>query len=244
MVILADSGLQTSPPLDFRQPGVLSAEPAEIANYLQRTGQLPDLSGVTVLFAGLGATTTPQTPLTDTQINRLTTTYTAIATAAGATCVAVLATTPDTRPRTDVPEVDQVPVPPPVTFTTSDPLILGNDVIGFAPDTAQFLDPAAATTALAPVLAHLRTHPHSTVTVTGTCSSGVLGHYPDRIALSLARARAVAGLLTDAGISPDRIITHGAGTDFPDFVPDLAPDGTLLPGPAAHNRSVRLTITT
>ncbi|MGW5317333.1 OmpA family protein [Nocardia thailandica] len=238
-VLLVDSGLQTVAPLDFTQPGVLSADPAEIVTFLTRAHTLPDLTGVAVLLAGIGATTSPQTPLTDPQITHLRAIYRAVFTAAGATCVDFLDTVPD-RTSADNPHlVPTVPVPTAPAFTAT-ATVLDSDTLRFQPESAEIADLSTARAVLAPVVTALRGNPALRLQITGTTSTGIPGQGRDRVELSTARAESVRALLIEQGVAADRLTTRGVGTDFPEFVPDLTADGTLLPGPAARNRSVRL----
>src|SRR4051794_11296478 len=46
LLVIRDSGLSTTGVLDFRQPGLLDADPEEIADSLADVGQLPALAGV------------------------------------------------------------------------------------------------------------------------------------------------------------------------------------------------------
>jgi len=48
----------------------------------------------------------------------------------------------------------------------------------------------------------------------------------------------VKRILVSQGVDADRITTEGAGNQSKYHVPDVGPDGTLLPGPAAENRRV------
>ncbi len=241
-VVLMDSGLQTVAPLDFTRPGVLAADPADLVQFLRASGQLPDLSGTAVLYAGLGATAAPQARLTDSQVAHLEALYRAVAEASGARCVAVVDLAPSTAAVGDVPPVSPVPVPAPVSVTVdTGPIVLDATTVAFHPDTADLVDPAAADQVLAPLIARLSEEPERTVTLIGTCASGT-GTGPDPVALSGARADTVAGRLITAGIAPHRITTYGVGTAFAQFVIDLDADGTLLPGPAAQNRTVRITV--
>lgn len=63
-----------------------------------------------------------------------------------------------------------------------------------------------------------------------------------QIRLSTLRARRVRDELVALGASRAQISAKGAGSDFPQFIPDHGPSGALLAGPAALNRSVRLTL--
>src|SRR4051794_19300437 len=62
-VVVVDPGLSTTGALDFTQPGMLDADPHYVADSLGDLHQLPGLSGVSVVFQGLGETTGPQPAL-------------------------------------------------------------------------------------------------------------------------------------------------------------------------------------
>ena len=56
--------------------------------------------------------------------------------------------------------------------------------------------------------------------------------------LSERRANAVKAVLVELGVPAESITTEGVGATWPDRVPDIAPDGSLIPWAAAQNRSV------
>src|SRR5205085_1257162 len=62
-VVVLDSGLSTVALLDFRTPGLIDSDPAELAASLKAARQLPDLAGDDVVFQGLGDTAAPQVEL-------------------------------------------------------------------------------------------------------------------------------------------------------------------------------------
>ena len=62
-LVLIDSGLDDRGALDFTVPGMVAATPAEVAQQLKASGNLPDLRGFTVLLVGIGYTAPPQAPL-------------------------------------------------------------------------------------------------------------------------------------------------------------------------------------
>ncbi|MFE1592863.1 OmpA family protein [Nocardia sp. NPDC058705] len=238
-VLVIDSGLQTVPPLDFSQPGVLGADPGEVAEFLRQAAALPDLSGVAVLLAGIGSTASPQQPLTDAQSIHLRAIYRAVLETAGASCISFLNTVPDRAPTGSPFPVTLVSAPATPAFAAT-PTVLDSNTLRFLPESEQFVNPDAARAVLAPVVAALRADPGMRLQITGTTATGIPGHGRDRIELSTARAESVRQVLLDEGIAADRLIARGVGTDFAEFVPDITADGVLLPGPAARNRSVRL----
>ena len=240
-VVFVDSGLQTVDPLDFRQPGLLDADPVEVVDFLERTGAVPDLSGLTVIFVGIGDTAPPQKGLDVARRERLVALWSEIAKAGGAACVHV-----DSAPRgggapTGVPRVGTVPVPPPpvADFTALGPTILPDDgTVGFVPGRAVLRDPRAAAEVLRPFGDWLLDDRDRRVELTGTTAR--FGELGSQIELATLRAEAIKQVLVDQGVDPAQITTRGVGSEFPEYVNDQGSDGSLLPGPAAANRTVRI----
>lgn len=237
-VILADSGVQTTPPLDFRDGALLAAEPADVATFLRKSRLLPDLTGRTVALVGIGNTVAPQQTFDQRTHDNLIAIWKAVATAAGARCVAVFNQPGGSAPRTgELPAVTTVAPPPEPTPTglCARTVLRNSGKVGFLPNKAVFVDPAAAQStlaAMAPDMIRL----HQRITLIGTTATD--GTPAGRRRLSLQRAEAVKKVLVNLGVPADRIETLGVGTDWPDHVPDIGPNGVLLPGPAAKNRSV------
>lgn len=232
-VVLLDSGLQTTGDLDFRADGMLDAQPAEVVAFLTGKDALPDLRNRQVVLIGTGDTAAPQQQLDTAGRRRLVELWSAIATAGGASCVQAV-TRPVSGDAADgVPAVSVVPVAAPAAFVPCGRTVLGDGgSVGFTPDTANLRDPAAARQTLAD-LAKVLTGGRQRVELIGTTAGR-----GDGLALSGDRAAAVKRELVALGVPGDRITTRGVGNTWPDREPDVAPDGTLLPGPAARNRSV------
>ena len=148
-LVLADSGLQTVSPLDFRHDNLLQAEPAEVTTFLKKQQLLPDLTGQHVVLVGLGNTAAPQAQLNNRLHKGVIAIWRQIALAGGATCVGV-SDAPDTQPSlTGVPAVGVVSLPAPVSFKACGETDLGNGgSVGFLPNQAVFRDPAAARSTL------------------------------------------------------------------------------------------------
>ena len=236
-VVLVDSGLQTTAPLDFRQSGQLDAPPADTINFLRQSRALPMLEGTTVILAGIGDTASPQEALSPAQRQSLVALWTGIAKASGAACVAVVPEPRSGEAPADAPPVSVVPVPPPPTVVPGKPTALPDDgSVGFQPDTAEFRDRAAASAVLTPFAQYLSASPTRRLALTGT--SARAGTMESQVDLSTRRAEAVKQLLVEAGAPADRISTTGVGSQFPGYVNDLGPGGRQLPGPATTNRKV------
>lgn len=235
-IVVLDSGLSTVAPLDFRTPGLLDSDPAELAASLKTARQLPDLAGDDVVFQGLGDTTAPQADLGRPQRAGLIALWTAIAKAAGAHDVRVEKSPLTATPQTGLPAVSPVVLAKAVSCTATAVTLTGSDV-GFLPDSAEFRDRAAATAVVGPIAAQLR-GAHVTATLTGTTAD--VGDKAGQVRLSAQRAQAVAALLTGLGVPADRLTVTGRGSDFPGYVVDHDGAGHLMPAAAALNRKVMI----
>jgi len=236
-IIVIDSGLQTTTPLDFRT-GLLGDDPQTIVSYLRGAGELPDLAGRRVYFERLGWTAPPQPSLGIPGRKRLVAIWEAIARAAGARCTwadetaSTNAAVPGRPPVGIVTPPAMTPAPPRPCSQTD----LGDaDNVGFTFDSATFRDPAGAHATLHRLAAvMLRTG--ESVQLTGATSSE--GSDAHNLALSVQRADAVRAELVQMGVSASRIAATGVGSHLPGRLNDRASDGQLLIGPAIANRKV------
>jgi OmpA-OmpF porin, OOP family len=222
-VVLMDSGLQTVPPLNFAAADLLDASISSVVAQLRTAGELPQLSGQTVILDGIGYTAAPQPPLDQDQRDDLIELWQQIATAAGAARVQVVRT-PNTGPAAaGLPAVSIVAVPSPdnVLIGCNQESVLSDDgAVGFQPGSTTFRNPAAADPVLARIASWLRRHPTARAALTGS-----IAHYPpDRPGgLSLERARAIAAALIRLGAGAGQITAAGAGWGpFPS--PSAAPN--------------------
>lgn len=239
-IVLVDSGLQTTGSIDYTQEGMLAAEPQAIVKALSASGQLPDLTGMTVYLVGIGQTVAPQEPLDAAARRDVQAQWRALVEGAGAACVYFDDTPRGAAQADGLPAVTAFPVP---TFATEiptpdQPLFL-RDEVRFNSDSAEYVDPQRAAEALRPIADWMK-QSGSSVTLTGTTATD--GTEEGRKRLSLRRAEAVKTSLVAMGADARRITTKGVGTDHPSHVDDLGPNGDLLPGPAAANRLVIVSV--
>lgn len=238
-VVVLDSGLQTLPPLDFRAKGLLDAEPKEIVDFLERYNNLPKLEGRQVVLVGIGMTAEPQKSLDTARRKNLLAIWQEIARRGGAKCVEVDAQQRKETPATDVGQVvSPVDVPPPVNVPAdcSETILRDGGSVKFRPDSATFVDEAAARDALS-ALADRIIAGRLTVKLTGTTSSWGNSAEGKR-KLSRERADAVKQILVGHGVPGDRISTDGVGYPYPGSVNDRDGKGNLIPDLAAQNRNV------
>jgi outer membrane protein OmpA-like peptidoglycan-associated protein len=241
-IYVEDSGLQETGPMNFRQAGLLAASPGDVVAFLKGEDELPHLAGLRVVFAGLGDTAPPQHPLSIAQQNNVIAIWRAVAYAGGATSAVI-----DSAPRAGigapqhVPSVLLVPVPAEPAWNSKDHNFVFSDSgsVGFKPNTTVFRAPAAALAALRPLGQYLAANPSARIELTGTTAHW--GTIQSCRALARRRANTVKRVLLHLGAKPDQIRTRGLGWLFPGYENDQGPNGTLLPGPAEHNRSVIVT---
>ena len=244
-IYLEDSGLSETGTMDFRQQGLLEAQPSDVVAFLTAKHELPHMKGISVVLIGIGDTAPPQQPLSIAQRDNLIAIWSAIAKAGGASSIMV-----DSAPRsgaapTGAPPVALVPVPAEPVWKPSDAILSLPDSgpVGFEPNTAVFRDSAAAATALRKIAEYLIANPSAKILLSGTTA-----HWPpgpgslaSDQALGLRRALACKAILVRLGAAPSQIYVQGLGWRFSSYQNDQGPDGTLLPGPAEHNRSVIVT---
>ncbi|WP_198588049.1 OmpA family protein [Geodermatophilus chilensis] len=241
-IAVIDSGLSTVAPLDFTQPGLLEADPQEVADTLQRIGALPDLEGMDVTFQGLGDTAAPQEPLGIAQRDNLAAIWEAVIEAAGGEMEVEHAPlegdSPSDGGRAALPEVRIVPIPDGPACSGPTVELTGSDV-AFLPDSAEFANPAAARAILEPIAKQL-VETGATATLTGTTAD--VGPIEGQRARGLSRAQAVLDELVELGVPRESLTAFGLGSEYSEYVPDHDADGNLLPGPAAENRKVIITL--
>jgi outer membrane protein OmpA-like peptidoglycan-associated protein len=236
-IILIDSGLQTVAPLAYQQSSsLMMSPPSDIVEFLKQQRLLPDLTGRHVLLVGFGYTASPQPPLNQAQRNSIIAQWEAIVTAGGG-CV-----TADTLPNTTsevsgLPVVSAVPLPPtPNIHSTCGTIVLSDaGTVGFIVGTATFRDRSAADATLSQLAATLR---RGTEHITLIGSTSTEGGDAINNPLSLHRAQTVEQVLLSMGIAASRITGIGDGSHWPGRVPDIGPNGELLPGPAEQDREV------
>jgi outer membrane protein OmpA-like peptidoglycan-associated protein len=239
-IAVIDSGLSDRGLINFTEPGMLGADPAQIARFVAAQGALPDLRGASVDLIGLGYTTAPQPPLDAAQRVEVDRIWAAVASAAGASVEIVPFPRSGPGPRTALPtgivEVPAVEAFQPEAGQTT--IFDDTSPLGFYFDSTQLRDPADAQAELRPMAAWLAAAPGRRATLVGTTDS--IGSPAYNKALSLARANRIAQLLISLGAPPAAISTQGAG--YTADPPDLTPTGSVDPAKAALNRAVRITL--
>lgn len=242
-LVLLDSGLDDRGALNFTVPGLVAAAPAEVAQQLRSSDDLPDLHGSLVVLIGIGYTAPPQQPLSAKWRGNVTQIWTAVAQSAGAGVKVI--PQPGQGPSVQTSEpVLSIPVPttPPVRPRMHATIrFTGESAVRFVPNSPAFVDPVAAIRALTPIARWLAADPSRRAHLEGTTAD--VGTLAGQIELSKLRADHVRNELIRLGVARTQLTTAGVGSRFPQFIRDRDAAGTLLAGPATLNRSVRITLT-
>jgi outer membrane protein OmpA-like peptidoglycan-associated protein len=247
-LILLDSGLDDRGALDFTTPGMVAADPAEVAHQLRAAGNGPELRGFPVLLVGLGYTAPPQVPLAAKWRSNVSQIWTAVIRSSGGQPELIPQPAQGGAVRTSQP-VRLVPVPADQPVRPIRPVRPGHRTVfvftdaspvRFQPDLATFIDPAAAAKALAPIAKWLAADRSRHASLVGTTAD--VGPLPGQVALSRQRADRVRDELVALGARTGQISCSGVGSQFAGFRPDRNAAGILLAGPAELNRSVRITL--
>ena len=239
-IVLMDSGLSTAGPLSYRDESMFDVLPADEAAYLKAQQQLPELRGRSVVLVGLGGTAEPQPELDTALRGRVVELWKAVVSASGAACVdSVGIASRRTALDTTVP-VTRIPLPkndpPPPCGTT---VLRDSGAVGFVPDQAELRDRAAAEGTLQQIVDQVAKGQQKVLLVGNTATVGPEQGLRD---LSRARAETVKAILVAKGVPDGRVTTRGDGATGQYHETDLGPGGVLLPGPAARNRSVVVTL--
>lgn len=238
-ILVVDSGMSTAGAMAFQNTGLLEphADVDAMIERMRSAGALPDLTGVTVRWFGLGSVEEPQ-PLLDTAAkSRLKNLWTKLITAANGEVVfddaPMMKDIGDDLPA--VPEVTPVPVGAfELGAAPSLEMSLPDTEVGFEADVDVLRNEEVAKSRIQEAAAQIRSSGVSEVRVTGCTSSwGTAEHRQD---LSERRAEVVAGLLENNGVKVTSIT--GRGYECPHQVVDTNADGTPIEELMAVNRRV------
>lgn len=250
-IICCGTGLGTQGYMDF-QNNLLSAEPQVIVEMLKEREALPDLSGITVYWLGMGQVAAPQEELTPKQSKDLESIWEAVIEAAGGEFVPneYITVSGDMGEADELPSVSVVDVPsekpwvfePEVLEQTEleednvfeEPVVLGESQVEFVGDKSEYLHPEIAVETIRPIAEYLVEHDSVPLLLIGSTAGDITNE--STLNLSADRAEAVKRTLVELGVDGSRISTIGMGSDDPWHVKDAGYDGPV----ASSNRKVVL----
>lgn len=237
-IVVIDSGLSDTGALDMTTPGMLAAQPDQVAWFLATHNNLPDLAGHTVNLVGFGYTTTPQTPVSQAAQTNTIAIWTALLQKAGSTVTTTPAVRTGEGPTTSfTTRTVAAPEETPMAFASTTTVYDDAGSLGFQSNSNDLRDPEAADRTLAPLAGWLVADPARTAHITGTTSSD--GTAEGRAQRSLGRAETIKAILISHGAAAHQISVEGAG--YTADPPDHTAGGDIDPAAAAQNRTVRIT---
>lgn len=234
---ILDSGLSTAGDLNVLAGNLHRLDDIEpIVERLQEDHALPDLSGVQVVWIGLGDVAGEQADLTSRNRDTLQRLWEAVLNASGAEV------TFKNLPIAEEADIDEsLPEVTPVEIVQDDddfdPLAVNQVKPLFNGDEATFVDRDEAVAELAPVVDYLLEHPDYTVILAGTTATAGTNEHCKK--LSLDRAEAVRQLMVGMGAPENQIVrVVGLGYEHEFHINDLNADGSLNEDNAPENRAV------
>ena len=245
-IVVIGTGLSTQGTLNF-QNNLLSVEPKAVLDQLQEKSEIPDFTGITVVWQQMGDVASPQQDLSQTQRKRLQEIWGGIVERGGGTFEYddIMANPVNTQ--ASYPTVDTVDLPTetPVDFDAAmfdtedespleEPVMLTEEQVSFVPDKSIYLDEKKAIETLQPIADFLAAHKQITVLLAGTTAGDQDSDYT--MTLSQERADAVRNSLIQLGVEPSRIAAVGLGSNDPWHVYGAGYEGSVASG----NRKVVL----
>ncbi len=241
-IIVLSTGLSTAGNYVNFHNNLISADPAAVADLLEEKEAIPDFSGMTVYWQGLGDVAAPQEDLTPAQRNRLEAIWNEIIVRGGGNAVFQEYTSVPVNSEMDYPEMSVVELPAetPVVFNTAqfksqafqEPFILTEEMVAFRGDSAEYLQPETAMETIRPIAECLLQQESIHLLLAGTTAGDATNAATKE--LSAQRAEAVRQTLIEYGVAANRIQTVGLGSSDPWHIPNAGVEGSL----AAANRKV------
>ncbi|HBA64556.1 MAG TPA: hypothetical protein DCZ20_11925 [Lachnospiraceae bacterium] len=245
-IVVIGTGLSTQGTLNF-QNNLLSVEPEAVLDQLEEKNEIPDFTGITVVWQQMGDVASPQQELSQTQRKRLQEIWGGIVERGGGTFVYndIMANPVDTEAAYPPVDTVELPAETPVEFDeellgTADesllqePVMLTEEQVSFVPDQAAYLDEEEAVTTIRPIADYLIENDQITILLAGTTAGDENNDYS--MTLSQERADAVRDTLIHLGVEESRIVTVGLGSSDPWHVYGAGYEGSIASG----NRKVVL----
>ena len=236
-LVVIDSGLSTTGYLNFKN-GLFEADTNDIIAELDRKQAIPDFTGINITWLYCGEVAAPQEKLSEVQKNKVKEIYGAIFDAGNAASYVFSEDIPTATPYTELPEVSIIDAEErQIEVTPVKTIVLDASHVSFIGDEANFIDPVKAKEEIQKVSDMLKANPENNVYVAGS-TAGMDGDSKWCKELSEARAKAVVEVMKEFGVSGDRLIPVGLGSNAPWHVPDVDESGNWIEDKAQQNRCV------
>ncbi len=243
-LIVMDTGVDTTGPLTFVNSLIDTIDTQKVVANLEASMDIPDLSGIQIVFSGLGDVGGAQKELTPKERAILKDLWSLILSKSNAVSVEFSEATPiGGQPGfTELPEVSCVEVIQSAgAIETYDPktsIRLGEEILNFKPGSAELLtDVNEVKKILKPIADYMTAdnNGEQLLLIGTTASAGTTNELKE---LSLKRCATVKDILVSMGVNDGQLKTLGTGIDNPFYQNDILSDGSLDSEIAKTNRSV------
>ena len=239
-MLVYDSGFSTTGLLDFSSENLIDVEPAMIVERLSELHALPELTGIKVVWTGLGEVCDEQDELSTTYKYNLKNIWKAVIVAAGGDVEFIDVPLSATPKGEELPSCKTIPIIQDSLELSGDitkPIKFGEDTIKFLGDQAVYINAADAKEALEPIATFLKENINKRILIVGTTASA--GKDASCLNLSLNRANACRKTLIEMGVNESQIETLGLGRKECFLrIDDLDASGELIENLASQNRAV------
>jgi|GEM_PF-2765197 len=207
-ILYIGSGIATQNELfSFTNSSLISADHKSVSTGLNERNALPDLSDVTVYFAGIGCTEQPQSPVGTSTKARIATLYESIIVQAGGSFSQIY-TELGGRCADSEYYVTLIDFAAEESISFAEPVSFTQDEIRFRGDSAEYVDPAAAQGVLRPYAQQIIDHELRILLAGFVAGNGTEGF---SYTLSLDRAQAVYDSFVSLGVNANQITVVGLG---------------------------------
>lgn len=248
---ISSSGISTAGLVDFTKLYLENDHSEELVDALQQ--ELPNLTGVKVVWVGMGETTGEQMDLYESNRRVLENTWKKILIASGVKeddiTVSGALSGDAKNDRSNLPHVTAVPVVSTMkdfenkaqtqTEWEEGTIVDLSDIVDFKPDSTELLtDHKEVVHSLDSMLTYLKSNKNNQILLVGTTSSW--GEEDSLRTFSLQRCETIKNVLIGEGVQESQIQCIGAGFANNLTIPDRDENGALLEEKAQQNRKVYL----
>lgn len=252
VLIVLDNGLGTVGVMNFVTGNLLQQDAQACAeavvSQLLSSGEIggEELTGVDVIWSGLGDVAGEQMKLTPGERETLKAVWKAILQEMGAQTVTLAEDLPTGVYEEGLPEVSLVEtgksqnvfLESEAFMNGNEPMVLDDTIVSFVPDSAEVLNAEEAKEILKPLAEYLCENLNKKILLAGTTAT--VGSQKDCEMFSKKRAYTIAGILEEMGVLREQMQVMGLGFEHEYHVNDLDEKGRLLEVEAQKNRSVMI----
>ena len=245
VIYCLDSGLSTTGTLSFMN-NLINVDPEKLADILYARDAIPSFEGTKVIWQHMADVGGSQPKLTKTNVEKLKAIWKAIVQKTGGE-FELCEEPPETSENIhlDYPYVSTVELsgevaiqfdPEETVDLSQQPIFISEDQVQFIGDSAEFLDPESAITALSPIAEYMKDNSSAQILLIGTTAGDENNSYC--LNLSTKRANAVKVALIHLGASSKNIACVGLGNSDPWHIRNIDSKGNWIEALAAMNRKV------